>query len=253
MELIAVMAILAVLSAVLAPSLIDGIDEAYSVAERETLEQLGEDLTRYVRTTGRIPDRNAANWSTAIASVSATPVADVLRNRRGNQRFVYFDPNFLTAGGPAFNGYNQTAGLSAPPNSPRIMLISNIKGNVPNQPANAARFNEIWNQVPGAALEESRDLKIVRLNLSGLFHRVWMANGAPSLAAYSLNDSSQAPVAAATAAADGLAARYVIDGSELKLFAAPFPTGGLASAQIVTGDVSLRYAPNGALFSWGAP
>lgn len=250
MEMIAVMAILAILSAVLAPSLIDGIDRAYAAAEQESLEQLAEDLTRYVRTTGRIPDRSAASWSTAIASVSATPTADVLSNRRGHQRFVYLDPAFLSASGSAFNGYTQTTGLTSAPNSPRVMLISNLKGNVPNQPNTAARFNEIWNQVPGASLEESNDLKIVRLNWSGLFHRVLMANGTPVLPGYSLNSQAQSPVAAASGASDGLALRYVIDGTQLQLFAGPYPSGSLNSAQIVTGDTSLRYNAVGTLNIW---
>lgn len=252
MELIAVMAIMAILSAVLAPSLIDAIDDAYAAAETENIATLADDLERHIRITGTLPGRSLAEWSAAIAGTSSTPLADVQRNQRGYTRSVYFDPNFFVSGG-SFNGYVQTTGLAAAPFSPRFMLISSLRGNVGVLPNDAVQFDDIWNRASGATLVESDSLKIERRNLRGLFHRLLLANQNPAQVAFSLNGSGQLAVPAATAGGDGLVSRYVLEGSEVAVYGTPFPTGGLLSATLVQGDISLRYADDGGVFEWVTP
>lgn len=252
MELIAVMAILAILSAVLAPSLIDAIDDAYATAEANNLSAIADDLERYISDTGIVPDRALATWSAAVATTSSRALASIQLNERGFTRSVYFDPRFIASGG-GFNGYVQTGGLSTPPASPRVMIISDMRGNVAVQANDATRFNDIWNRTAGAALVESDTLKIERRHMGGLFHRVLLANQSTSQAAYSINAAGQLAVPAGSSGVDGLLSRYIIEGSELALYGTPFPTGGLASAALVQRDVSLRYASDGGSFEWARP
>ncbi|MEO0951304.1 MAG: prepilin-type N-terminal cleavage/methylation domain-containing protein [Pseudomonadota bacterium] len=87
MEMIAVMAILAVLSAIIAPSIVDTVNDAYAKAEDANLEQIADDLERYVRRNGAIPSGNVGDWSNALATLSSAraakrsqriaPVADI--------------------------------------------------------------------------------------------------------------------------------------------------------------------------------
>ena len=252
LELIGVMAVLAILSAALAPAIFQAIDDAYAAAEAGNLERLGDDLERYVRANGVIPSRNINNWTAALATVSALPVERIRNNQRGYRRLLYFDPQFFGAPDSNFGGYTQTAGLTAAPLSPRVMLISDMQRNVRNQPANTGNFNAIWNQDPGAAYIESDTVRIERLNLAPLFHRVMLVNGNTAQAAYQLGSASSAPVTASNGVTDGIVSRYVLDGTEIRLYDIPFPAGTLATAALVRGDLGFRYATNGTSWFWEA-
>lgn len=252
MELIAVMAILAILSAVLAPRLMDAVDDAYAAAEASNLAQLADDLERYIRDTGIVPGRDVASWSAAIASNSSRAESSVQLNERGHTRSVYFDPAFISATG-GFNGYTQSSGLTSAPASPRFMVISSLRANVGVLADDTAVFNAIWNRSSGAAIVEGDDVKIERRHLGALFHRVLLTNQMTSQVAYALNGSAQLAIPAAGTGIDGVLSRYVIAGSELALYGGPYPTGSLASAALVQGDISLRYASSGSNFEWVRP
>ena len=250
LELIGVMAVLAILSAALAPSVFQAIDDAYAAAETGNLERLGDDLTRYIRNNGAIPSRNINTWTAALATVSNLPQERIRNNRRGYRRLLYFDPQFFGAPDSNFGGYTQAGGLTAAPVSPRVMLISNLRANVRNQPADTTNFNAIWNQSAGAAVVESDTIKIVRLNLAPLFHRVLLVNGNTSQTGYQLGTAGSVPVAGSNGVTDGIADRYVLAGTELRLFNTPYPIGALATATLITEDAGFRYATNGSAWFW---
>ena len=252
MEMIAVMAIIGILAAVLAPSIVDAIDRADAAAERANAGQLADDLEEYIRRTAIVPGRAAASWGPAIATVSNRPAIDVTANRRGFTRTVYFDPNFLTAAG-GFNGYVQTSGLALAPVSPRFMIISNLRGNVGTQANNAATFDAIWNQTSGAAVVESEDIVIERRHVGHLFHPVLLSNSEGLQAGFALNGSGQFAVPAALSGTDGLLSTWVLDGTRLSVFASPYPVGGLGTVVLVNDGLNLRNAANGALFQWVLP
>ncbi len=253
LELIGVMAVLAILSAALAPAIFDGIDDAYAAAENANLSRLSDDLDTYIRRTGSIPSRTAATFAAALATVSSTPALNIQTNRRRFNRLFYFDPQFFGSPDSNFNGYVQTTGLTVAPASPRLMIISDLKRNVPNQPAVSATFNAIWNQSAGAALVESDSLKIARINLAPMFHRVFLSNASPAQAAYQLGAATAAPVTASSGAADGIISRFVLDGTQLNLYSQPFPSGGFETATLVTNDVAFQYATNGTSWFWEQP
>ncbi|MEM8548494.1 MAG: type II secretion system protein [Pseudomonadota bacterium] len=252
MEMIAVMAIIGILAAVLAPSIVDAIDRADAAAERTNTTQLADDLQEHIRRTATIPGRAATSWGPAIATVSSRPVSDVTANRRGFTRTVYFDPNFLTAAG-GFNGYAQTSGLALAPVSPRFMIISNLRGNVATQANNAATFDAIWNQTSGAAVLESEDILIERRHLGFLFHPVLLSNSEGQQVGFALNSSGQFAIPAASSGTDGLLSTWVLDGSQLSVFASPYPVGGLGTVVLVNDGLNIRNAANGAVFQWVLP
>ena len=193
LELIGVMAVIAVLAGALAPSVFQAIDDAYATAETSNLERIGDDLVRYIQTNGAIPSRNIDNWTAALATVSDLPIERIRNNRRGYRRLLYFDPRFIGAPDSNFGGYTQNGGLNAAPLSPRVMLISDMQRNVRNQAANSATFDAIWNQSAGATIVESATIKIVRLNLASLFQRVMLVNANVSQAGYQLGSAGTIP------------------------------------------------------------
>ncbi|MEL7311136.1 MAG: type II secretion system protein [Pseudomonadota bacterium] len=252
MELIGVMAILAILSAVLAPSIVGSINDAYGAAEAANLQQIVGELEAYVRRNSRIPSATLSDWTAAVATLSNIPADDIAANRRGFERRLYFDPNFFTAGG-GFSGYQQTGGLAAAPLSPRVMLISDLTGNVGFPGNNAVTFDDIWNQRAGASLVESDRLFIQRWHLGALFKEVLATNTASNQAAISLNAAAAVPVPAAGVTLDGVLSRFVIEDSRLLVYADPYPTGDLQSVFKVTDDLGLRYEDQGGGFVWVQP
>ncbi|MEM7763772.1 MAG: type II secretion system protein [Pseudomonadota bacterium] len=239
LELVGVMAVIAILSAVLAPNLIGVINDAYAAAETENLISLADQLERSVQSTATIPGNSSVSWSAAIAAQSDLPLTDVLQNRRGFNRTVYFDPGFLNGTG-GFNGYAQSTGLAAPPVSPRFMIISDLSGNLGTQANDVSRFSAIWNRDPGAAIVESDTVKIERRHLGELFHRVLIINEYSYQTGVSLNGAAQLAIPAAQTGADGLLSMYLIEGTEVALFNGPYPTGGLITARLVDDYVTQR-------------
>lgn len=250
MELIGVMAVLAILSAAMAPSVFELIDDAYAKQEQANLNALAEDLTTLLRTEQVLPSSNRAAWSSALAAISDLPVAKVLSNPRGHRRTLYFDPQFFTSSDSNFSGYSQTDGLSTQPPSPRAMFISDLNRNAPQPAMTSAVFNDIWDQAPGALVVESNDVKIARLNMSGEFHRVVLVNAATSQTGFSLENGTRSAIAANNGTTDGIVTRYVISGSQLELYGTPYPTGSLTTASVVSRAEGFRYVTNGTLWFW---
>lgn len=252
MELIGVLAVMAILAGMMAPSVFSGINEAYATAERGNLETLADDLERYISSSLSIPSRQPANWSSAIASMSGYREAQILDNARGYQRGIYFDPQFMTTAQVAFNGYTQTSGLSAQPNSPRLMIISDFGGNVPTLPADAAEFNAIWNQSSSARYLESDEVMIQRVHLGRYFHRIVLTNTNSNQPGYALENQAEAAIPSASGAISGVAERYLLEGTRLQLNADPFPVGTLLNTVLVTQAVGYSYIDNGTNWMWVA-
>ena len=250
MELIGAMAVIAILAAVLAPSLTDGIDRAYSEAEQQNLEGLREALERHVLDSKSIPTQTAADWSAAVADYADLPLADVQFNARGYARRLYVDPSFFSVSAAPFPGYTQGAGLTARPASPRLMLVSDLAGNPPPPPTTSAAFAAIWDQTSSATVVEGKKLKIERLNLAGRFHRLLLLNSSSQQSGYALEGGAMNPVPAASGGSDGSLTRYVLKGSRLAVHFSPFPSGAINTSTLVSDDLALRYRTDGSTWFW---
>lgn len=250
MELIGVMAILAILAAVLAPSLTDGIDRAYAAREAESLKNLSEALEQHVLTSRSIPRQTPAVWSAAVASYTDLGVNDVLLNPRGFRRAMYVDPQFFSATEVTFPGYTQNAGVASRPFSPRIMLVSDLTRDAPGAPSTAAGFAAIWDQTAGAGVVEGDKVKVARLNLAGRFHRLLLVNSSPQQPAFALEGGSVTPVPGAVGGVDGMIERYVLDRTQLSVFFGPFPAGGLNTRTLVGSDIAFHYRTDGTAWYW---
>lgn len=193
-ELIGVLAIISVLSAIIAPNVLRSIERAAVKAERESAERIGRQLELYLSDQGVLP--TSANWTDQIAQYSEMSPAELATNKRQNPRQMIFDAST-----------NRAMVLS----SMRSGLIVPTSGNINN----ASRFDEIWQTADGSippvsswsgwsawsAVANSSDyLVIERINLLPIYktdlknYTVTLNNTGATVASYSIvfaNGSSQ--------------------------------------------------------------
>jgi len=250
MEMIGAMAIIAILAAVLAPSLTDDIDLADGSAEEENLQVLMHALEQHVLDNKSIPNPAPANWAAAIALYAELPQDDVRFNTRGFTRRLYADPRFFTNTDTNFPGYTQTSGLASRPVSPRLMLVSDLTGDAPAPPSSSADFNAIWDQSAGAAVLEGEKVKIARLNLASRFHRLLLVNSDVQQPSFALESAAAVPVPGAVGGVDGNLTRYLLDSTRLSVNFSPYPSGANNTVTIVRSDLALHYTTDGSTWYW---
>ncbi len=250
LELIGAMAIIAILAAVLAPSVTDGIDRAYAAQEEGNVRSLMNALEQHVLQNKQIPRETVADWTAAIAAYADLGGDDVAFNPRGYQRRLYVDPQFFSSSEAVFPGYTQTAGLTSRPYSPRLMLVSDLTRNAPNPPRTAADFSAIWDQTAGAVVLEGTKVKVERLNLAGHFHRLLLINSHSQQPAYALESGSSIPVPAAFSGVDGTLTRYVLTSSRLSVFFSPYPSGSSNTSTLIAEDMAVHYTTDGSTWFW---
>ena len=250
MELIAVMAIIAILAGTLAPNVFDAIRRARADAEIENLASIVKSIELSVLQNKTIPTSTTSSWVSAVENSSDFSAQDIEFNSLNFRRRLIFDPRFFSTSDSVFPGLNQNQGLANLPNSPRALLVSDMTVNVANIPNTAAEFNAVWNQTAGADLIESSDLKIQRINFSSKFHRVIISNQHVNQPFYQLEIGTTTAIPAAVGGSDGSITRFVLQDTKISLYAEPFPAGGKQLVHIVKSDWSIRYQTDGATWSW---
>ncbi|MGH8017760.1 MAG: type II secretion system protein, partial [Opitutaceae bacterium] len=88
-EMIGVLAIMAVLASVVVPNVLRSVDRAAIRGEEQTLEALGEQVKLFLRETGAPP--TSSNWAAELAAYSDLAAGDLSRNRRGLARVLILD------------------------------------------------------------------------------------------------------------------------------------------------------------------
>ena len=241
---------MSILAAVIGPNLFRSVDDAFAKAERANLEGLSDGLRAYVLDNKRIPSGALGDWTEAIAEQIDLPEAQVQNNSRDYRRAAYFDPRFFTSTDTPFGGYTQTTGLNNAPVSPRVILVSDLTRNAPAAPTTSATFNAIWDQTPGAMIEEGPKVYIQRINLRSAFHRVILNNQNTSQPGFSLEAGSLNAVPGASGGVDGSVTRHILDQTELRLFQTPFPTGALETSALIYEEKLYRFTTDGSNWFW---
>jgi prepilin-type N-terminal cleavage/methylation domain-containing protein len=131
-EVIGVLAIMAIMASVLVPSAIKSVQEAAISAESQTLSNLGTELTLYLRDQGAVP--TSANWTTALAGYANLSPSNLAVNSRQVARVYVTDPST-----------NPTQ---------RVLLLSSMRANLALPTAanigTAASFQQIWQTADGS-------------------------------------------------------------------------------------------------------
>ena len=250
LELIGVMAIMAILAATVVPNVIGEIKAAQGDAEEANLEQLAEVLRGQILNRKSIPGSTGTEWVDLVAEASDLSRAQIETNSRGFDRAYYVDPKFMRDRNRRFNGYAQTTGLTEAPFSPRIMLASSLTGRLPGRLRNQTEFDAVWDQTSAARIKVSQDIAIARVNLRSDFARVLLSNQHSQQPAFQLEDGSIASVPGASGSRNGEETRYVLRSTRLNLHGQPFPGGPLEHSSVIRGDTSFLYRENGGAWGW---
>src|ERR1043165_9165279 len=183
-QVIGVLAIIAVLSLALAPVLIRRIDQA--ARDRETAEMNGiaTALRSAIVRSGQIPD--GSTLATVVANEMAVASNKVALSSRSVPRSFLIDTNLWIGSTNGLLPYIQSqrthgtgttsAGLEVPGLNLRMMFLSSLGPTLPSP----VDFNTVWNTSDGSVPSgwpatwagKGLDLRIQRMDLTSLFHRV---------------------------------------------------------------------------------
>jgi prepilin-type N-terminal cleavage/methylation domain-containing protein len=245
-ELIGVMAILAVLAAAAGPTFIKRIDYAAKTEEKKTLTTLTNALVAGCLANKQIT--NAANMPYVIAQVLNCSLAQVTVNARGFTRLIITDPA-LSISGAGLPYAQGTAGASTPPSNGRAVIVSTIAKALPAITPDAAEFAEIWNTAADAIPSvlsswggRGEDLIIERVNFAPMFCKLLLKNVDPSPDAipnrgyYSLQDYGIVYVGPTNQFS-----AYYMDGTLLTLYRSGGAYADRDTREILHADISFLY------------
>jgi type II secretory pathway pseudopilin PulG len=216
-ELIGVLAIVAILGAAAVPVVIRQMDQAARTKELADLSAISNAIVLQVLNTKTIT--NAGGLAQSVATWTRYPVSQVTNNNRRFSRAFLVDKSGWFNGALPFT-QTVTGVVSAPVNA-RIMVVGAIAANLPVATGSptSTTFNDIWNtpvnskpSTWSAWTGKGEDLFIQRIDLGQLFHRLVLINRDGSAAAaprFAVDTTNTLAVAAGGAGTGG----YYLDGS----------------------------------------
>jgi len=178
-ELVGVMAVLAILAAMLVPPMIKRIDQAAWTKERADLQTMASSFTQSILRNRTIT--NYAGMATAIAREMSLPVSAITTTTRGRARAFLVDQNLRIDG--ATLPYSQSSTGAASVVSARAIIVSSTGQALPVSSSDGlsdAEFEAIWDTSDGAkpttatwnSWANGDDLLIQKLDLKPLFHQL---------------------------------------------------------------------------------
>jgi len=269
-ELVGVLAVIAILAAAAVPALIRQMDRIAGEQESATLKSFSDALQSSItRLTPAHPTSHyvpsVADWASTIAAELGVDIAVVTNSPRRQPRFFLIDPALRIGNNSYGLSYSQTnwvsgsvvtntAGVVVAPLSPRLLILSSIgralPTNIVSSVASSTNFNAIWdrndtgNALPATSFAwtgwpNGDDLKVQRVNLSALFVRLILTTNVSESAYYSIDSTNTSDkYNVPSPGRDG----YFIKNSVLYLY-----TQGrtnIDSQQILSRDTSFVYEQN---------
>src|ERR1051326_6348572 len=129
LQMIAVLAIIAVLVAATVPTIIRRVDQAAWTRETSDLNSIADSLTQSITRNKTIPGTN--NWATAIANQMSLQVSAITTNSRRFARAFLVDPAYQIGSSVAGQIYTQTTNGTSKPVSARVMIVSSLARALP--------------------------------------------------------------------------------------------------------------------------
>jgi type II secretory pathway pseudopilin PulG len=247
-ELIGVVAVIAILSAALVPTAIREIDRMVADQEVSTLKTFSTAFQQYILGTRTIPD--ATTWNTAIAGKLGFSPNDVLYNTRQqshqSSRVFLIDPSLQLSPSSPPSGllYQQSTAVASSPGTPmlpvnpRFMIVSSLGKALPSAVASGVfsaghpeYFANLWNATDGTVPSDTvwsgwkgnaADVIVQRINLTPLFVRLAMGKyNSPTFGYYTIDgtDGTTAPTGVTSPSrTSGGVDGYFIQGTVLTLY-----------------------------------
>jgi type II secretory pathway pseudopilin PulG len=225
-EFIGVLAIIAIMAAALAPTVIKQIDRAVWTQEAGNLTTISNALALQVLRGKSVP--SAATWGANAASWLNQPFSAIAANSRNYARAYLIDTNGWL--GSVTLPYTQTNFGTTLSSSARLLIVSTIARGLPasissGAPGNTA-FNDIWitpdNSKPNNATWTNwagtgEDLVVQRINLQSFFHRLILYNRDTNTSCFFSIDGSSL-LGVTNGPGGNQADAYYLDGSVVGLY-----------------------------------
>ena len=178
-EIIAVVSVIAILVAVIAPSVIRRVDQAAWTKETADLNTIADAYTQYILRNKSV--RGTNDWAIAIANQMSLPVSAITTNARRLARAFLVDPDLRVNG--AVLPYSQAYTGATNVASARVIIVSSLSRALPISTGipSSTEFSAIWNTAEGAKPMTATwttwagtgdDLRIKKLNLEPLFYQL---------------------------------------------------------------------------------
>jgi prepilin-type N-terminal cleavage/methylation domain-containing protein len=225
-ELIGVLAIIAIAAVIVVPSFVRRADMAAQTRETSDLSTISDALVHSTLKYQRLPDETT--WTNAAASWLLMSTRQIATTPRGYHRIFLVDSGGWL--GMFFPGSPFTQGISgagAAPTQARAMLVSTVSGSLPINSGRltSAQFDAIWNLAPNAKpvtwtnwSGKGDDLLVQRLNFQPLFHRLILVNHDDASAAkVSIGAIAPMNVTQGTGSASNIWDRWYLDGTTVGL------------------------------------
>lgn len=176
-------AVLAILATITAEGLTGRLVDARRLAERASLDEIASAFRGQVARARSLPA--PGGWAGFLASPMGLSPWELATNRSGNARVLLYDPAFRfgmdASPATATADLVQTSLGSTNLASPRVLLVSSTGAALPSLAG--VSFDALWTCPDGSvpadwpAWESSgADLRIARMDLRDLFHRVILQN-----------------------------------------------------------------------------
>lgn len=247
-EMIGVLAVIAVLAGMLLPVAIRILDQLAARKEVATLASLAQAVQSSILRTRQIT--NVAQWAPLLAREAGMDLTAVTQNARRVPRVILHDKaGWLQTGLPYIQTNTSPPGLVTPPANARVMIVSSLSGALPNALNNtdltAEQFATLWDTPddtlpttgPLAGWGRPDDLKVQRINLAPLFVNVVLSTYLQTNAGLYKIDQSPAFYTAPTS--NGVA-HYFLKGTVLELYSSA-PTVALQHSEVLERDTSYVY------------
>lgn len=265
-ELVGVLAVVAIIAAFMAENIIEKMRLAAIDAERTSLASLTKTLEKYVVRTKSIPA--LSNLPAALAADLAVAQDRATHTAQGNPRWFWVDPDHrVGTNATSTLPFTQTGAGSVQPQKLRMVVISSVGTPLPTPAVSpdANQFLQAWNAVAGAVpafLSSSwngrpDDLNIQRLELGTLFCRVVLENLDANYDAWYSVDTTNTLSSIAKLTAPATSGRaptifWLVRGTVLNFH---YPDQSLQAREYIMEDVGytfengrwgryLRYGPN---------
>jgi len=247
-EIVAALAIVAILAAATLPVLIRQIDYATQGIEATNLVTLASGFAQASSAQRYIP--GFKNWDVFTATNIGWQLSAVQKNSRNNTRVFLIDQNLSIGTNTAWTlpFQEDSSGAASAPVNPRFIIVSSLSAPLPpglttGVPA-SSDFNALWN-TPNDTIPvgtswafnnwngQGADLKIQRVNLATSFSHVVLTSLDPQPSSYSIDNSATISLNSGTKFD-----AYFLKGTVLNLYYSSASGQALQAAQVLEQDSS---------------
>ena len=204
-EMIGVLAVIAITAAMLLPALVRQTDATVATQESTLLQSFATALQNNVQRNGYIP--TSTNWVSVVATELGMTSNSVALNIRNQPRILLVDTNGFGSMALPYTQTNRgTPNIFTNSSPPRYLILSSLGAALPvlvgtNGQASSAVFNALWNTQSGTIPTNSApwtsptwsgqaaDLNIQRLDLAYSFVHLVLSNNDPTNAPYNIDSS----------------------------------------------------------------